>query len=83
MAVKIELTEESRECLMRHFKEGTKLHLDLKNARRNEIAGVAVYAFDCDPNEARELLRMAKDHCLPAAADIEHAIDAATAALQR
>jgi hypothetical protein len=80
MAVKIELTEESRECLLRHFRDGTKLHLDLQNAERKEIAGIAVYAFDCDVDEARELLRMASEHCVPAAADIEHAINAATAA---
>ena len=78
-AVKIELTEESRECLMRHFKEASRIHVDLKNAERKEIAGVAVYAFECDPDEARELLRMSRDHCVPAAADIEHALNAATA----
>ena len=76
MAVQIELTEESRECLMRHFKEETKIHRELRNAQRNEIADVAVYAFSCDPEDARELLRMARDHCAPAVKDIEHAMTA-------
>jgi hypothetical protein len=77
MQVSIELTEESRELLMRHFPNGAPLHDALKHAARNEIAGVAVYSFACDGAQANELLEMARNHCPPAVKDIEHAIDAA------
>lgn len=80
MKVQVELTEESRELLMRHFKELTALHEVLETARRDEIAGVAVYIFECDVPHATELLEMARNHCPPAVKDIEHAIFAATAA---
>jgi hypothetical protein len=79
MQIPMELTEESRELLMRHFNERTPLHEILVHARRNEIAGVAVYAFECDVQQANELLEMARNHCPPAVKDIEHAIFAATA----
>ena len=79
MQGQIELTEESRELLMRHFKDRTPLHEVLARARRNELAGVGVYAFECDVKQATELLEMARDHCPPAVKDIEHAIFAATA----
>ena len=79
MKVPIELTEESRDLLVRHFKEGTELPEILERAARNEIAGVAVYTFECEPQEAEALLEMARDHCSPAVKDIEHAIFAATA----
>jgi len=79
MKVQIELTEESRELLMRHFAENTPHHTILKRATRNELAGVGVYAFECDVSLAEELLAMARDHCPPAVKDIEHAIFAATA----
>jgi hypothetical protein len=72
------LTEESRELLMRHFEERTALHGVRARAQRNELAGVAVYAFECDVKQATELLEMARDHCPPAVKDIEHAIFAAT-----
>jgi hypothetical protein len=77
MQVSIELTEESRELLMRHFPSGAPLHEALKQAASNEIAGVAVYSFACDGAQAAELLEMARDHCPPAVKDIEHAIEAA------
>ena len=77
MEVHIELTEESRELLMRHFPDGAPLHEIMKNAARNEIAGVSVYSFTCDAAQADELLDMARNHCPPAVKDIEHAIDAA------
>jgi hypothetical protein len=79
MNVAIELTEESRDLLVRHFQEGTALHDVLERAARNEIAGVAVYAFECEPQQAESLLEMARNHCPPAVKDIEHAIFAATA----
>jgi hypothetical protein len=75
--VRMELTEESRDLLARHFKEGTELHEILDHAARNEIAGIAVYAFECEPPEAETLLEMARNHCPPAVKDIEHAIVAA------
>jgi hypothetical protein len=75
----MELTEESRDLLMRHFKERTPLHDILESAARREIAGVAIYAFECDVQQANELLEMARNHCPPAVKDIEHAIFAATA----
>ena len=77
MQVSIELTEESRELLMRHFRSGAPLHEVLNHAARNEIAGVAVYSFACDDAQAGELLEMARNHCPPAVKDIEHAIEAA------
>jgi hypothetical protein len=80
MQIHIELTEESRELLMRHFKERAPLHEVLAGAQRNELNGIAVYAFECDLKQAAELLEMARDHCPPAVKDIEHAIFAATAA---
>ena len=79
MQIRIELTEESRELLMRHFKESASLHEVLARAQRNELAGIGVYSFECDLKQARELLEMARDHCPPAVKDIEHAIFAATA----
>jgi hypothetical protein len=79
MQIRIELTEESRELLMHHFKERTPLHDSLARAQRNELAGIGVYAFECDVKQATELLEMARDHCPPAVKDIEHAIFAATA----
>jgi hypothetical protein len=79
MQIPMELTEESRELLMRHFRERTPLHEILERATRNEIAGVAVYAFACDVEQANELLETARNHCPPAVKDIEHAIFAATA----
>ena len=79
MQIPIELTEESRELLMRHFKERTPLHDILESATRKELAGVAVYAFDLNGDQATELLEMARGHCPPAVKDIEHAIFAATA----
>ena len=42
MQIPIELTEESRELLMRHFKERTPLHEVLARAQRNELAGIGV-----------------------------------------
>jgi hypothetical protein len=48
-------------------------------AQRKELAGIGVYAFECDVKQATELLEMARDHCPPAVKDIEHAILAATA----
>jgi hypothetical protein len=79
MHIQIELTEESRDLLMRHFKERTQLHEILERANRNEVAGVVVYGFECDVHQATALLEMAGDHCPPAVKDIEHAIFAATA----
>lgn len=79
MQIQIELTEESRELLMRHFKDRTLLHEVLARAQRKELAGIGVYAFECDLKQATELLEMARDHCPPAVKDIEHAIFAATA----
>jgi hypothetical protein len=79
MQIRIELTEESRELLMRHFKESAPLHQILARAQRNELAGIAVYSFECDLEQATELLEMARSHCPPAVKDIEHAIFAATA----
>jgi hypothetical protein len=79
MQIPMELTEESRELLMRHFDARTPLRDILGRAARNEIAGVTVYAFQCDVQQANELLEMARNHCPPAVKDIEHAIFAATA----
>jgi hypothetical protein len=79
MKIPIELTGESRDLLMRHFKEGTVLHEVLKGASRKEFADVAVYSFECEAAEAENLRAMARDHCPPAVKDIEHAIFAATA----
>jgi hypothetical protein len=80
MKIPIELTEDSRDLLVRHFKEHTALHDILEHATRNEVAGVSVYAFECELQQAEALLEMARDHCPPAVKDIEHAIFAATAA---
>jgi|SRR5688500_12426252 hypothetical protein len=71
MQIQIELTEESRELLMRHFKESAPLHEVLARAQRNELAGVTVYSFECDLQQATELLEMARGHCPPAVKDIE------------
>ena len=79
MQIPIELTEESCELLMRHFNPRTPLHDILRRAERNEIAGVVVYGFQCDVQQANELSEMARNHCPPAVKDIEHAIFAATA----
>jgi hypothetical protein len=79
MQIPMELTEESRELLMRHFDARAPLRDILERAARNEIAGVAVYAFECDVQQANALLEMARNHCPPAVKDIEHAIFAATA----
>jgi hypothetical protein len=79
MQIQIELTEESRDLLLRHFKEGTELHKLLKRATRKEVAGVAVFAFECAVEHAEALLEMARDHCPPAVKDIEHAMFPATA----
>ncbi|HEV8725228.1 MAG TPA: hypothetical protein VGW77_31820 [Candidatus Binatia bacterium] len=79
MKIPMELTEESRDLLVRHFKERTELHEILNRATRNEVAGVSVYAFECEPQHAEALLEMARDHCPPAVKDIEHAIFVATA----
>jgi hypothetical protein len=79
MQIEIELTGESRDLLMRHFKEGTELHDILNRATGREVAGVTVYTFACDVRQAESLLEMARDHCPPAVKDIEHAIFAATA----
>ena len=77
MQVAIELTEESHDLLVRHFRDHTPVHQALSSAARNEIAGVVVYAFSCDLPQAEELLEMARNHCPPAVKDIEHAITAA------
>jgi hypothetical protein len=79
MKIPIELTEESRNLLANHFKENTDLHRILAHANRDEVAGVAVYGFECELAEAEALLDMARDHCPPAVKDIEHAIFATTA----
>ena len=79
MKIPIDLTEESRNLLANHFKENTDLHQILAHAKRDEIAGVGVYGFECEVAEAEALLDMARDHCPPAVKDIEHAIFAATA----
>ena len=79
MKIPIELTGESRDLLMRHFKEGTILHKMLKGASRKEFADAAVSSFECEAAEAENLLAMARNHCPPAVKDIEHAIFAATA----
>ena len=62
-----------------HFKDRTPLHDVLEHATRKEVAGVAVYAFECNGEQATELLDMARGHCPPAVKDIEHAIFVATA----
>lgn len=46
MQIQIELTEESRELLMRHFKESASLHEVLARAQRSELAGVTVYSLN-------------------------------------
>jgi hypothetical protein len=79
MQVQIELTGESRDLLLNHFRERTQLHDILERAKHEEIAGVAVYTFNCDVPHAEELLRMAREHWPAAVKDIEHAISAATA----
>ena len=79
MKVSIELTEDSRDLLVRHFNSGTELHRILGHASRKEIAAVAVYRFECELDNAKALLEMARNHCPAAVKDIEHAIDAATA----
>ena len=48
MQIRIELAEESRELLMRHFADSAPLHEVLAGAQRNELAGVDVYSFECD-----------------------------------
>jgi len=63
---------------MRHFKESASLHEVLARAQRNELAGVTVYSFECDLQQATELLEMARDRCPPAVKDSERAIFAAT-----
>jgi hypothetical protein len=60
MKIQTELTGESRELLMRHFQARAPLHDILNNATRNELAGVGVYAFECDVQQAEELLEMAR-----------------------
>jgi hypothetical protein len=42
MQIQIELTEESRELLMRHFKEGTQLHEILERAKRKIVRSCGV-----------------------------------------
>jgi hypothetical protein len=70
--------------LVRHFEEGTELHEILDHAAREDLAGVEIYSFECEPLNANrpwteKLLQMAREHCSPAVNDIEHAIFAATA----
>jgi hypothetical protein len=79
MKIPMELTEESRDLLVRHFERGTALHEILGRAERKEIEDVVVYRFECEPPQAETLLEMARNHCPPAVKDIEHAIFAATA----
>jgi hypothetical protein len=72
------MTGESRELLLRHCKDRTPVHEALERAQRNEIDGVAVYSFQCDVQQATELLEVAKN--LPTAVkDMAHAIFAAMA----
>ena len=52
MKIQIELTEESRDLLLRHFKEATELHQVLERATRKDVAGISVYAFACDVQQA-------------------------------
>jgi hypothetical protein len=63
MKIQIELTKESRDLLVRHFKERSELHEILERANRNEVAGITVYVFECGSEQAEELLAMARDHC--------------------
>jgi hypothetical protein len=77
--IEIELTEEPRELLLCHFNERTGLHEILERATRKDVAGVAVYAFECAVQQATALLEMARGYSAPAVKDIEHAIFAATA----
>ena len=77
MQVDIELTRESWDLLLSHFRTDSPVHHALNGAARNEIAAVPVYAFSCDLPQAEELLEMARNHCPPAVKDIKHVIDAA------
>jgi hypothetical protein len=77
MPLTIELTPESRECLMRHFKDRSKPYLALEGASRVELAGIDVYSFVCDEVDANILLAIAVDHCPPAVGDIKNALRAA------
>ena len=56
MKIPIELTEESRNLLANHFKQNTDLHRILAHANRDEVAGVAVCGFECEPAQAEALL---------------------------
>ena len=81
MKIPIELSTDSRDLLVRHFKEGTELHEILEHAARKDLAGVEIYSFECEPPppQAEKLLQMARERCSPAVNDIGHAIFGATA----
>jgi hypothetical protein len=48
MQIPIELTHDSPELLLRHFKEQSLSHDILRRARRSELAELEVYAFECE-----------------------------------
>jgi hypothetical protein len=73
MQIPIELTDESRELLLRQFKERTPLHEILEGATRRELSGVEIIRVWMSQ------LKMARNHCHSAVKDIEHTIFATTA----
>ena len=58
MKIPIELSAESRDLLVRHFKKGAHLHQTLEHATRKDLAGIEIYSFECDPPQAETLLQM-------------------------
>ncbi len=79
MKIPIELPEESRDLLANHFLRMAPIFTQYLLALDAVKWQVVVYAFKCEPAPAEALLAMARNHCPPAAKDIEHAIFAATA----
>jgi len=58
MKIPIELSAESRDLLVRHFKKGADLHQTLEHATRKDLAGIEIYSFKCDLPQAETLLQM-------------------------
>ena len=65
MKFPIELSADSRDLLVRHFKEGTDLHEIIKHAARKEPAGIEIYFFECEPSQAETLLEIPRGRWTP------------------
>ena len=65
MEFPIELSADSRDLLVRHFKEGTDLHEIIEHAARKEPAGIEISFFEREPSQAETLLEMARGRGTP------------------